>query len=576
MADISISSPASWQAFVPAVAVMTTPVLIADADRIIRFLNAPAKLLLQKSSVRVSQNKLDGISLDLLDGGLAPTDRQGKPVAAHDETTEFDPHVRYASTPVFDGDGLCEAFIVELSDMSERQAASTERDNILAELDSFSVQIDQLAAVVQHGETDYVIDPSRFALPALSNAAQRLNAMMLSQMQADVQVIDVLAEFGKGHFDAVLPFQTGRRAMIGGAITTVRSNLKNVLAEVSRLSDAILAGNLETRADAGKFEGDYKRLVVAFEAAFAGLNTSFATLVGQIDQVAASVGQISHSSQVVSTSSQVASASVEQVSASVAQTDQQVRRNAEASRKAAHFVETAANLASKGTNQIADMVTAMQGIKTSSEDIAKIIKVIDEIAFQTNLLALNAAVEAARAGQHGRGFAVVAQEVRNLAGRSAKAARETSDLIADAASRVGQGVRIADDTADAFKGITGQILQARDIVVEIDRSSDEQSRSVAQISLAMNEIARSMLDTNQQADALAVSATQMTAATDMMKAAVQKFIRRPSGQPGVKNDAIPADIMMQIQQMLSAPAQVPAKQRVPSSLDRDERGFANF
>ena len=119
------------------------------------------------------------------------------------------------------------------------------------------------------------------------------------------------------------------------------------------------------------------------------------------------------------------------------------------------------------------MVDSMDRIKQSSADIAKIIKVIDEIAFQTNLLALNAAVEAARAGQHGRGFAVVAAEVRNLAGRSAKAAQETSELIVGSSKRVEAGVEVSNQAREAFDKIADDIAQVTDLV-KITLASDEQ------------------------------------------------------------------------------------------------------
>jgi methyl-accepting chemotaxis protein len=297
----------------------------------------------------------------------------------------------------------------------------------------------------------------------------------------------------------------------------------------------------------------------------------------QVDQVAQTVDQMTNSSTSLSSNAQIASSSVDEVSSSAEETDAQVKANAAAAEKAAKSVGSAAEFANMGAEKVRDMVSAMDGIKVSSQDIAKIIKVIDEIAFQTNLLALNAAVEAARAGQHGRGFAVVAQEVRNLAGRSAKAARETSDLIEDASGRVNAGVRIADETSEAFTGISEQINQVKQIVEEIERASAEQSRGVAQISLAMGEIAKTALDTSQQADELAAAAAQMNAATDQMKAQVGRFKLRKA------DVALPSNIMQQmtpemlaqIQRMMqSQPARPSSASK--QSLDTDARGYGAF
>jgi hypothetical protein len=149
----------------------------------------------------------------------------------------------------------------------------------------------------------------------------------------------------------------------------------------------------------------------------------------------------------------------EESSTSLAKAAEMVRANAENAAMANQLVTQTSSAAQDGQARMHDMSGAMSEINASAQQIAKIIKVIDEIAFQTNLLALNAAVEAARAGRHGKGFAVVAQEVRNLAERSAKAAKETAQLIEDSVAKVGQGVRIASDTRGALEVIIGNVAK---------------------------------------------------------------------------------------------------------------------
>ena len=315
------------------------------------------------------------------------------------------------------------------------------------------------------------------------------------------------------------------------------------------------------------------------------MNSAFQRISEQVDQVSITVSQMSQSSQSLATNSQIQSSSVDEVSASAEETDAQVKANAAAAGSASQLVTSASGVAAEGREKIGQMVAAMEGIRVSSQDIAKIIKVIDEIAFQTNLLALNAAVEAARAGQHGRGFAVVAQEVRNLAGRSAKAARETSDYIEDATVRVSEGVRIADETSKSFGMIVGDIEKVRALVGDIATASEEQSRGVAQINSAIGEVARSALSTSQQADELAASAAEMQAATENMRAEVGRFkLRKPEpvsmAMPGL--DQLPADLLAQLQRMvaaqmgLGAAAPQPVRKTGAVSADHDERGFAGF
>ena len=242
-----------------------------------------------------------------------------------------------------------------------------------------------------------------------------------------------------------------------------------------------------------------------------------------MDELTLSARDLETAAQSLANNADIQSSAVEELSSSVEQTASQVKTNAESAKAAEELVESTSAVVEQGTLKVSRMVDAMDAINASSQDIAKIIKVIDEIAFQTNLLALNAAVEAARPGQHGRGFAVVAQEVRNLAGRSAKAARETSELIEGSSERVREGVAISEETRASFDQIAENIAHVSDLVTTISAASAEQSRGVDLINDAILDIARITRVTSQQADAFASTATQLTMTNEALLEELSKF-----------------------------------------------------
>jgi methyl-accepting chemotaxis protein len=229
-------------------------------------------------------------------------------------------------------------------------------------------------------------------------------------------------------------------------------------------------------------------LANAFNAALKKINAAIAESKDILANVTQSVSDLSAISDVLASTSTEQASALEQVTVSVLQTDSQIQANSENAQKANEYVHDASNKAQEGKKQMAHMLEAINSISKSSEEISKIIKVIDDIAFQTNLLALNAAVEAARAGEHGKGFAVVAQEVRNLAGRSADAAKETSQLIASSAKQVKQGVNIAQSTEESLGSIVDGVVVLEELMGDISVASKEQAIAINQVNNAISEI----------------------------------------------------------------------------------------
>ena len=259
-----------------------------------------------------------------------------------------------------------------------------------------------------------------------------------------------------------------------------------------------------------------ERLVAFFNTTLLGIKSSTSDLF-------ASSQSLRKSAEILAADSESQTAAVEQLSALAEETTQQVDANANTATRTNQVVMQTSTVVQEGAKRITQMVASMDAINTSSKNIAAIIKVIDEIAFQTNLLALNAAVEAARAGEHGRGFAVVAQEVRNLAGRSAKAARETANLIDSARTQVTEGVTICEDTRSSFEEIAENIRIVREQVDEITAASAEQAMGVRQINDAIIEISNIANRNNQQSDALAMTAGDLGNTNAKLKSEIEQF-----------------------------------------------------
>jgi methyl-accepting chemotaxis protein len=198
--------------------------------------------------------------------------------------------------------------------------------------------------------------------------------------------------------------------------------------------------------------------------------------------------RISADAQSLSDGAAVIASNLEEVRASLTEIAGQAKGNAQKSDKAVAVSSRSREIAAEGTQKMAQMNQAMEEITQSSAGIAKVTKLIEDIAFQTNLLALNAAVEAARAGRYGKGFAVVAEEVRSLAARSAKAAQETRAMIVQAGQKVSAGTSIASETTTVLAEIAGEIDEVADLVAEIRAASKEQAQGVEQINLALSGI----------------------------------------------------------------------------------------
>jgi len=252
-------------------------------------------------------------------------------------------------------------------------------------------------------------------------------------------------------------------------------------------------------------------------------------LAAGTDQITSAAGEISASSQTLAEGASEQAASLEETSSSLEEMASMTRRNSENALSANELAKQARSAADKGAADMQAMTGAMEAIKVSSDDVAKIIKTIDEIAFQTNILALNAAVEAARAGEAGMGFAVVADEVRNLAQRSAQAAKETSAKIEGAITKTAQGVEVSGKVAQGLKEIVTKVRQVDELIGEVASASREQTQGITQINTAVSQMDKVTQANAAGAEESAAAAQELNGQAETMNGSVAQLLQLVGG-----------------------------------------------
>ncbi|WP_292052183.1 MULTISPECIES: methyl-accepting chemotaxis protein [unclassified Brevundimonas] len=293
--------------------------------------------------------------------------------------------------------------------------------------------------------------------------------------------------------------------------------------EVTASSLARLAdGDLTTRIHE-EFSGDYAQLKTDFNAAMERLEAAMQEVSENVGLMRAGANEISGASDDLSSRTERQASSLQQTAAALDEITVTVKRTADGAQKAHHVVSGAKSDAERSSEVVSDAVTAMGEIESSSDQISRIIGVIDEIAFQTNLLALNAGVEAARAGDAGRGFAVVASEVRALAQRSADAAKEIKTLISSSTQQVKNGVKLVGQTGEVLSDIVNKVSEIAELMNEISASAKEQATTLTEVNSAVNQ----MDQTTQQNAAMVEQSTaachHLTSEAEKLTELVSKF-----------------------------------------------------
>ncbi|MCT8276002.1 methyl-accepting chemotaxis protein [Xanthomonas translucens] len=376
--------------------------------------------------------------------------------------------------------------------------------HLIAEINRMSVEHDK-------GDIDVQIDTARFEgdFRAMGDG---INRMVGAHIAVKKLAMGVVAEFGRGNFDAPLAPLPGKKAFINDTIEQARGNLRSV-ADVIKVMGAVADGDLSCKV-MGRYEG-------AFADMQRYVNVTIDTLTGIVNEVngnaatlASASEQLSATAQSLSQAASEQAAGVEETSASLEQMTASISQNSE-------NAKVTDGMAAKASREAAESGEAVRKTVAAMKEIARKIGIIDDIAYQTNLLALNAAIEAARAGEHGKGFAVVAAEVRKLAERSQVAAHEIGDVA-------GSSVDLAESAGHLLDGMVPSIRRTSDLVQEISAASEEQTSGVGQINCAVVQLNQTTQQSAANAEELAATAEEVSSQAEQLQVLMNFFRTGPA------------------------------------------------
>ena len=438
--------------------------------------------------------------------------------------------IQYTGVPLTDEQGKVVAALEVVTDLTAIKTSQRMVEKISAYQDGEVARLSKNLEKVAHGnlqcdfnaapgdqDTQEVKDKFELLLGSLRQSVQAIEALT-----HDVNTLSRKAVEGDLNYRANASAHAGDFQKIVAGINETLDAVLAPIQDTASVLEKVAQRDLTIRVT-GQYQGDHAKITQALNSAVDNLEKALVQVNEGAVQVSSASQQISSGSQSLAQGANEQASSLEEVSSSLEELSSMTKMNADNAGQAKSLASEADVKAQEGTQAMNRMAGAIEKIKAGSDATAKIIKTIDEIAMQTNLLALNAAVEAARAGDAGRGFAVVAEEVRNLAQRSAQAAKNTADMIGESVRNADDGVQIAQEVASSFSAIAGSVSKVNGLIAEIASASQEQSVGLQQVNSAVSDMDKITQQNAANAEESASASEELSSQSEELQAMVSQF-----------------------------------------------------